>query len=91
MKKVAIYFLFMILAIPLYAQEQKADSLLEESGNKEMFTPTTIDELWDLANTAYINGDFNKAIKVYNQLIEQGFSSMKLYYNLGNADRKSVV
>ena len=88
MKKIVIYFLFLILAAPLFAQEQQVDSLLETSGSEEMFTPASVDELWDLANTAYINADYKKAIKVYNQIREQGFSSMKLYYNLGNAHFK---
>lgn len=42
-------------------------------------------QLWDKANTAYINSDFHTAIDVYNQILARGLGSAKLYYNLGNA------
>lgn len=45
----------------------------------------TPDQLWDRANTAYINGDYHAATEIYESLLDQGLSSMKLYYNLGNA------
>lgn len=45
----------------------------------------TPDQLWDLASTAYLNGDYPKAIAAYESLVEQGWSSAKLYYNLANA------
>ncbi|MDE7304979.1 MAG: tetratricopeptide repeat protein [Alistipes sp.] len=43
------------------------------------------DELWDAANTAYINGDFRTAAETYERLLAQGAVSGKLYYNLANA------
>lgn len=46
--------------------------------------PTT-DELWDMANTAYINGNFHSAAEVYEEILSRGVSSVKLYYNLANA------
>lgn len=42
-------------------------------------------QLWDKANTNYINGDFHAAVAAYEQLLASGLSSMKLYYNLANA------
>ena len=41
--------------------------------------------MWNKANTAYINGDFHAAADTYEELLSRGVSSMKLYYNLGNA------
>lgn len=41
--------------------------------------------LWDEANTAYIGGDYAKAIEYYDSIMDQGYASYKLYYNLGNA------
>ncbi|MFI3279771.1 MAG: tetratricopeptide repeat protein, partial [Rikenellaceae bacterium] len=56
-------------------------------------TPLAADMLveatWDSANTAYINGDYAKAIELYTSITEQGLSSDKLYFNLGNAYYKS--
>ncbi len=41
--------------------------------------------LFNSATTAYNNGDYNKAIENYLQIIENGEHSAELYYNLGNA------
>ena len=48
-------------------------------------TALTEAQLWDKANTAYINSDFHTATDVYNQTLARGLGSAKLYYNLGNA------
>ncbi len=45
----------------------------------------TPDALWDQANTAYINGDYHRAAEGYEALLDEGYGSMKLYYNLANA------
>ncbi|WP_346700744.1 tetratricopeptide repeat protein [uncultured Alistipes sp.] len=45
----------------------------------------TPDRLWDLANTAYVNGDYHAAAGYYEEILSRGLSSVKLYYNLGNA------
>lgn len=42
-------------------------------------------QLWDKANTAYINGDFRTAIQTYERILAGGLGSAKLYYNLANA------
>ena len=41
--------------------------------------------MWDRANTAYVNGDYSKAIVTYDSIADAGYVSRKLYYNLGNA------
>lgn len=43
------------------------------------------DKIWNDANTAYINADYVSAIKGYEELLDSGFESGKLYLNLGNA------
>lgn len=61
-----------------------ADSVAAEAGE----TPAgdaTDDELWDRANTAYLNGDYHEATEIYGEILDRGLSSMKLYYNLGNS------
>lgn len=57
----------------------------EAAGVETSVAERSPEELWDVANTAYINGDFHTAIAAYEQIIARGFSSVKLYYNLGNA------
>ena len=68
----------------LAAAEQpvQAPDSVGESPVVEAFTP---DQLWDRANTAYINGDYHTAIATYGELLDRGYSSAKLYFNLGNA------
>ena len=44
-----------------------------------------VEQVWDAANTAYINSDYHRAIDAYRQLILRGYASDKLYYNLANA------
>ena len=40
-----------------------------------------VEQVWDAANTAYINSDYHRAIDAYRQLILRGYASDKLYYN----------
>ena len=42
-------------------------------------------KLWEEANAAYADADYNKAISGYNAILDAGYVSHKLYYNLGNA------
>lgn len=45
----------------------------------------TTDELFEQANDAYQNGKFELAIKTYQDILQEGYQSADLYYNLGNA------
>lgn len=40
--------------------------------------------LWDAANSAYIDGRFDEAAKLYEEMVSQGIVSAQLYYNLAN-------
>ncbi len=42
------------------------------------------DELWDMANTHYVNGNFQEAEQCYKAILGRGKHSAKLYYNLAN-------
>ena len=50
--------------------------LLSASGNSNLIMQ---------ANTAYTQNKFNNAIELYRQVIDNGYESSELYYNLGNA------
>ncbi len=43
----------------------------------------------DSANSEYSKGDFDKAAKLYESVLNTGFEAPELYYNLGNAYYKS--
>ncbi len=45
----------------------------------------TTEQLWNDANTAYINGQYAEAVRGYEAIRNQGLESAKLYLNLGNA------
>lgn len=89
MKRYIFLCLLLLVCFATSAQEP-ADSLAqqmpaEQPASEVMAPEATADQLWDKANTAYINGDFHAAADVYEQILARGYSSMKLYYNLANA------
>lgn len=43
------------------------------------------DSLFDAANEAYKQKEYNKAVELYSDLVSAGYQSPSLYYNLGNA------
>lgn len=40
---------------------------------------------WEVGNSSYINGDYEKAIEEYRAILDGGHYSVRLYYNLANA------
>ncbi len=46
-------------------------------------------QILEKANEAYSNNEFKHAVELYEKIIEKGFESSELYYNLGNAYFKS--
>ncbi len=59
------------------AQAVTDNVVFEESVAKETFVK---------ANTAYESQSYQQAIELYRTLIDHGYSSGPLYYNLGNAE-----
>ncbi len=45
----------------------------------------TIDEAFGIANVAYQEKDYTTAITQYQSILQQGYQSSELHYNLGNA------
>lgn len=43
-----------------------------------------LEQLWDKANTAYINADYAGALSCYDSIVASGHRGYKLYYNIGN-------
>ena len=46
------------------------------------------DQIFESANNYYSNGDYNSAINLYVQIVDSGYESHSLYYNLGNSHYK---
>ena len=79
MKRIIGCFLLSLgLAAVSFAQEP-ADSLQQVSREvpAEVQAPgeQTAEQLWNKANTAYINGDFHAAADAYEELLSRGESS----------------
>ena len=51
----------------------------------QAFFGQTPNELFDQANLAFKNGQYEKSINLYNSIEKSGYQSDVLYYNLGNA------
>lgn len=87
----------LILSLALFAaaegraQRSDSDSLVPATAETlavqrlEPNTTAAVEQVWDTANTAYINADYHRAIEAYLQLAEKGYASEKLFYNLANA------
>ena len=68
------FLLSLALAAVSFAQEP-ADSLAQPAAEQSESAPRpTTDELWDMANTAYINGNFHSAAEVYEEILSRGVS-----------------
>ena len=67
----------LVIAICLFVAN--STSLLADNNNA----------LAEQANKAYAKQDYNSAIELYKKVIDNGYESFKLYYNLGNAYFKS--
>ena len=89
MKRLTL-FLILLSGILCARAQESADSLAQPAvlTAPEQLAEASPDQLWDRANTAYINGDYHVAAEFYDQILARGLSSMKLYYNLANADFK---
>lgn len=92
MKHLLICICLLVSALTVRGQEPEipaADTLLSETAAPagELSADPGIDcnGLWDRANTAYLRGDYRAAVRDYEEILDRGFESAKLYYNLGNA------
>ena len=85
--KYRLFILFLLLCTPGLRAQEGADSLAQQpvAATTDAVAAATPEALWDLANTAYINGDYRTATETYERILDEGLSSVKLYYNLANA------
>lgn len=82
--------LILLLGLGTLRAQEPADSLSAEVAAQPAAEAATsgdvsADVLWDRANTAYVNGDYHGAVEIYEQILDRGLGSVKLYYNLANA------
>lgn len=80
MKRMIPILILLLSAAKLGAQP--ADTLPNPAVQR---LPSEEVSLWEAGNTAYINGDFTRAIECYEAIMAEGAYSAKLFYNLGNA------
>lgn len=77
----------MLTACVVWAQDADSAAMpqIPAATDTQVASEFTPEQLWDQANTAYINGHFHAAVDVYEQILADGLTSVKLYYNLANA------
>ena len=46
---------------------------------------SSVEQLWDEGNRYYIDGRYDSALKCYEQIVANGYTSPKLWYNAANA------
>lgn len=86
MKRLTL-FLILLSGVLCAQAQQTADTLAQPAAAAvvEPASELSPEQLWDRANTAYINNDYHAAAEAYEQILARGLTSMKLYYNLANA------
>lgn len=65
----------------------QAEDIAAENGITPITATKTTEplDMWEQANALYMNGDFQLAAALYEQILSEGKFSAKLYYNLANA------
>ncbi|MCF6358587.1 MAG: tetratricopeptide repeat protein [Draconibacterium sp.] len=53
------------------------------------FAQETNAQLWEKANAYYTTEEYQQAVSIYEQIVDSGEESAKLYFNLGNAYYKT--
>lgn len=86
MKRLTL-FLILSFGVPCAWAQEAADTAAYAAavGEEPAAEAASPEQLWDRANTAYVNGDYHAAAEIYEGILAQGLSSVKLYYNLANA------
>ena len=70
-----------LLATFTAVAQQQEQSVAEQAVAVEFDNIT----LWEKGNQAYIDGDYAAAVTAYQAIENRGYSSSRLYYNMGNA------
>ena len=76
-----ILSLLALLATFTAVAQQQEQSVAEQAVAVEFDNMT----LWERGNQAYIDGDYAAAVTAYQAIENRGYSSARLYYNMGNA------
>lgn len=83
MKKI-LYFLLMLVPVIVVAQDT-ITTQISVADNVPLMNHATKEN----ADSAYIKGDYNAAISIYEAILSGGKESAEIYYNLGNAYYKN--
>lgn len=80
--------LLLLAAAPIAAQE--SEPVADTTAVAAEPAPASIadddpDRLWDAANAAYGEGDYDRAAELYEAILDKDLHSAALYYNLANA------
>ncbi len=82
-----IFRYFAILMLCVVCNSAVAQSYSVPKAEVDLTTKSA-DELWNMGNTAYANGNYIDAERCYSEIMKRGMYSSDLYYNLGNVHHK---
>ncbi len=74
-----------LLTVLLSTGEGRAPAQPGTTGGAPPATPADAVSALEGANARYLQGDYAAAVRGYEQLVDAGFASAPLFYNLGNA------
>ncbi|MFR9651714.1 MAG: SH3 domain-containing protein [Rikenellaceae bacterium] len=81
MSRVVYIFIAVVMMVVATTSSVEAQNELEGGG---ALSKRSVDKLWDDANTAYVNYDYNEALRMYQEIEGRDLHSAELYFNMGN-------
>ena len=79
----------LLISVSAVAQNNIEQPATESANAEQPATEASVsasaEQLWEMANAAYNEGNFEKAAASYEQILSQNLHSAALYYNLANA------
>lgn len=76
--------MLVLLLVGVASAQNEVQTPAEEPIQTTTIVPSS-EMAWDAGNRAYIDGNYKEALEYYNQILDKGEYSAKLYYNVGNA------
>ena len=91
---IAILVALLVTNFALAQEEQATVQSVEQENSQTAETEVatlTPEQMWMVANEAYNNGEYARAVELYESILSEQMHSAELYYNLGNAYYKQEM
>lgn len=92
MRGLKLYLIMMMVLVgglcPMSVAQGTVSQSFSTKPAEASLSGMSVDMLWDQANTAYANGNYIEAERMYDEILARNLHSLELYYNLGNLHYK---